>query len=154
MDGWIDSLPDHHHTNCNLESVLYLSTKIFDLQCSDLASDVIVSPVQVVLAPVTQRPSPLQMRSLKGSDDATSSHRVETGTTMVNDCANGRQGGIKETVPGIRADLEVARSLFCSGTAIRADLRDWELAVNVDGSFARWWIIVAINNTTLASPLL
>lgn len=63
-------------------------------------------------------------------------------------------GEIKETVPGIRADLNVAGSLFHSGTAIRADLCDWELAVNVDGSFARWWIIVAINNMTLVSPFI
>lgn len=33
-------------------------------------------------------------------------------------------GGIKAMVPGIRADLNVAGSLFHSGTAIRADLCD------------------------------
>lgn len=78
---------------------------------------------------------------------------LQTGWTTVNDSANGTDG-IKETAPGIRADPNVAGSLFHSGTAIRADLCDWELVVNVDGSFARWWIIVAINNMTLVSPLL
>lgn len=58
--------------------------------------------------------------------------------------------GIKDMVAGIRAEL----NLFHSGPVITADLCDWELAVNVYGSFARWRIIAAISNMTLVSPLL